>query len=388
MSRRLVATALASGVLVGAAILLITVRSSDDRPVRAGLSVAEALGGDTAGFARVTGPRPFAFPADHGAHPEYRTEWWYFTGNLETDDGTAVGYQLTLFRNAVSAIPSELDSEWATRQVWMGHLGVTDVGRGDFHSFERFARGAAGLAGAETAPLRVWLEDWRIEQIDTASRDIFPLRLVAAEGDVAIDLVLHAEKPVVLQGENGYSRKGRDPGNASHYYSFTRLATEGTVRVGGETVSVLGQSWLDREWSTSALDPGQVGWDWFALQLDDGTELMYYQLRREDGGVDRFSRGTFVAPDGSAQSIQPEEVVVDAVGSWRSPRGGSYPARWQLRIPRLELALDIVPVVADQEHDAYVRYWEGAVRVSGERADRPLRGRGYVELTGYADRPR
>jgi predicted secreted hydrolase len=234
-----------AAVLALVLLLVVSVARGPRAPagesVRAALSVADALGGDTAGFARVTGPRPFVFPADHGAHPEYRTEWWYFTGNLETAGGDRIGYQLTLFRNAVTASEPQVASDWATRQVWMGHLGVTDVRRGQFHSAERFARGAVGLAGAEVEPLRVWLEDWRIEQLDEAGEDLFPLRLVATEGDVAIDLVVRALKPVVLQGEDGYSRKGRDPANASHYYSFTRLATEGSVRVGGEQVAVTGE---------------------------------------------------------------------------------------------------------------------------------------------------
>jgi predicted secreted hydrolase len=363
------------------------IRAREPQPVRATLAVAEALGGrDTAGYARVTGPREFRFPDDHGPHPEYRTEWWYFTGNVVARDGRRFGYQLTLFRNAIAPSPPPIDSDWATNQVFMAHLAVTDARGRTFHGFERFARAAAGLAGARVRPLHVWLEDWRIEQIEpTDHASIFPLRLAAGEAGIGIDLVITATKPLVLQGERGYNRKGAQPGNASHYYSFTRLATRGSIILHGDTLPVRGESWLDREWSTFALADGQVGWDWFALQLGDTTELMYYQIRRTDGSADRWSRGSFIAADGVPRSLARDDVRLDVLDEWTSPRGGRYPSRWRLRVPALALDVEIVPVLADQEHDAYVRYWEGAVDVRGTRAGRAVAGRGYVELTGYAE---
>jgi predicted secreted hydrolase len=391
------AAIVASGTIaIAAAALWLATRTPPDETPGAALSVAEALGGaDTAGFARVTEPRAFRFPDDHGPHPEYRTEWWYFTGNVETADRRRFGYQLTLFRNALAASPPDLASEWATNQIWMGHLAVTDVDRRVFHGFERFARGAAGLAGARAAPLHVWLENWSIastgaDAIGTVEggaplNGTFPLRLRAVEAGIGVDLIVTAVKPIVLQGDAGYSRKGADPGNASHYYSFTRLAATGSVFVDGTQYNVTGTSWLDREWSTSALDDGQVGWDWFALQFDDDTELMYYQLRREDGTADVYSRGTFVSADGSARTVLREDIALDVLATWRSPAGGSYPGRWRLHIAALDLDVEILPVMADQEHDSYVRYWEGAVDVRGTRLGQALAGRGYVELTGYAD---
>jgi predicted secreted hydrolase len=384
-------------------------RGDPDRPGRASESLAAALGAaDTAGFARVTAPRPFHFPEDHGPHPEYRTEWWYFTGNLDGEDGRRFGYQLTLFRNAIAPRPPEVESEWATNQVWMGHLGVTDVAARTFHGFERFARGAAGLGGAAADPLRVWLEDWSIVEVDDdtpgrmgragtgagtrasgeaagAPGAIFPVRLQASGNGVALDLTVRPGKPIVLQGDRGYSRKGPESGNASHYYSFPRLPTSGTITVDGRTLTVRGESWLDREWSTSALGEGQVGWDWFALHFEDETEIMYYQLRGEDGSADPFSRGTFVDEDGGPRALERESVSLEVLDSWTSPLGGTYPSRWRMRIPALGLDLEIEPVLADQEHDAFVRYWEGAVDIRGSREGRPLAGRGYVELTGYAD---
>jgi predicted secreted hydrolase len=386
-----VVVAFVGAAAIGGLLWLLT-RPTPLPPVRATLSVAEALaGGDTAGFMRVTGPRTFSFPADHGAHPAYRTEWWYFTGNVDAADGRRFGYQLTLFRNAVSAAAPPIDSDWATNQVWMAHLAVTDVAAGEFHGFERFARGAAGLAGATNPPLRVWLEDWQIVQPGEPAatpESLFPLRLRAVEDGTGIDLLVHAAKPMVLQGESGYSRKGVDRGNASHYYSFTRLTTSGTVYLHGDSTRVLGESWLDREWSTSALDAGQAGWDWFALQLDDGTDLMYYQLRREDGSADVFSRGSFVDATGAVRTLHRGDVQLVVHETWTSPRGGTYPARWTLRVPGLDIELVVVPVLADQEHDTYVRYWEGAVDARGERSGASVAGRGYVELTGYAADPR
>lgn len=369
-----------------------------DEPQRNELTVAEAMtGGSVEGFARALEPRALVFPADHGAHPAYRTEWWYLTGNLESAGGERFGYQVTLFRNALAPEASERPSAWATTQVWMGHLGLTDVDRRRFHSRERFARGAAGLAGAELGPVRVWLEEWRLAGPERSAatapewaRDLLPLTVrvpVAADGrePIGLDLGLSAGRAPVLQGDRGLSRKGPSPGNASYYYSMTRLPTRGRVTAGGRTVEVEGTSWLDREWSTSALEEGQVGWDWFALQLDDGRDLMLYRLRRADGSVDPFSRGSLVEPDGESRALGVEAFTVEPTGRWSSPRSTAvYPASWRVRVPEARIDLEIDPVLADQEHETFVVYWEGAVDVRGTSAGMPVGGVGYVELTGYA----
>jgi predicted secreted hydrolase len=350
--------------------------------VRATLSLEQTLGGDAAGHQRAFEPRTFLFPRDHGAHPDYRNEWWYLTGNLESDDGRRFGYQLTLFRTALAPDSPERESAWATRQAWMAHFALTDVEAGRHHAFERFARGAIGLAGADSTPFRVWLESWSIEAGGTS---ILPLRVRAEQSNVAIDLVLRDGKPFVLNGDAGLSRKGREPGNASYYYSFTRLPSTGTVTVDGHRHAVSGASWIDREWSTSALAPGVSGWDWFAIQLDDSTELMVYRLRRDDGSTDPFSAGTFVDAEARTVHLGADDFAIDATAHWSSPVDDApYPARWTLRVPSLDLSLDVAPVVADQEHTASFRYWEGAVDVTGSRAGNDVGGRGYVELTGYA----
>ncbi len=337
-------------------------------------------GNDTAGegYARVLTPRIFSFPRDHGPHPPYRSEWWYFTGNLFDETGRRFGYQWVVFRRALRPHAVERSSAWGANQAFMAHFALTDVDGRRFHHFERFARGSAGLAGAQQEPLQVWLEDWSLEETGTGA-----WRLRAAENDVLIDLLLTPAKPVVLNGEQGLSRKSAGAGNASYYYSISRLETHGILRAAGRSHEVSGFSWLDREWGTSALAPDQQGWDWFALQLDDGSELMFYQLRRRDGTVDPFSSGTLIAADGSHEGLDAEAVTLEVLDSWRSPLGAVYPARWRLHLPAQALTLDIRPVLSAQELDASVRYWEGAVDVAGSRKGQPVGGQGYVELVGY-----
>jgi predicted secreted hydrolase len=340
----------------------------------------------SAGYLRAEGPIDLEFPTDHGPHPDYQTEWWYYTGNLVTAEGQRFGYQLTLFRRALAppAQRTVREPAWAADQVYMGHFALTDVAGGRYRAFERFARGAAGLAGAQASPYSVWLEDWRVEEIEPGVT-----RLQAAQEDLALDLVLSDRKGPVLQGDRGYSPKGPQPGNASYYYSLTRLETSGRVQVGEANHQVSGLSWMDHEWSTSSLADDQVGWDWFAIQLDDGSELVVAQLRKEDGSIDPFSSGMFIAPDGApsggTRRLGRDEFEIRVDDRWRSPHtGATYPARWTVTVPALDLALEIEPQLADQELTVSYAYWEGAVRVEGERAGQALQGNGYVEMTGYA----
>jgi predicted secreted hydrolase len=385
-------------------------RGSGDE-VTATLSLEETLGGaDTVGYARAMEPRPFVFPEDHGAHPDYRSEWWYFTGNLEDEEGARYGFQFTIFRGALAPPPAETGraipagvtdgamdggsvsesalTSWDTRQVYLGHFTVTDVEGEAFREFERYTRGAAGLAGAESDPFRVWLDDWEVRSVpgDPGEGDpVWPMRLLARDTAVALDLELVPRKPPVLQGDRGLSQKGSAPGNASYYYSYTRLEAEGTVEVEGRPVPVRGTAWLDREWSTSALSDGQVGWDWFALQLSDGRDVMVYQLRRADGSPDPLSKGVVVQADGSARTLPLDAFEVEPTGSWASPIDGSvYPSGWRVRLPSEGLDLVVDPVLQDQELEVSFRYWEGAVDVTGSADGTEVTGRGYVELTGYA----
>ena len=380
---------LATVALLGAGLALalrLDGDASSRRGVGATLSVTEALAaGSTAGFERALVPRAIGFPADHGPHPSFRTEWWYWTGNLRASGdaaGRRFGFQLTFFRTALAATTAPRQSAWGTRDVYLAHLALTDVDGGRFHAGDRWARGTLDLAGARGAPFRVWLGDWVAEARDEAARS---LRLRAGEGDVRIDLTLAEGKPPVLHGERGLSRKSAEPGNASYYYSLTRMPVSGTVHTGGGAFPVEGLAWMDREWSTSALGPDQVGWDWFALQLDDGRELMLYRLRQRDGGISPASQGTLVAADGAARALDRDAVEVLVLDHWTSPRGGTrYPARWRLRVPSAGVDLVVTPLLRDQELDLAVRYWEGAVRVEGTAGGRAVHGSGYVELVGYA----
>jgi predicted secreted hydrolase len=345
--------------------------------VLAAAAVLNADGADAAGFAQATQLRAFEFPQDHGPHQAYRHEWWYVTGNLDSADGERFGFELTFFRFAF-APEVQGSSSWRARQMYLAHFAVTDVARDRFHFAERYARDALGLAGAQAEPFRVWLDEWSMVESDDGR--VWQLR--AGDAEYALSLELRALTAPVLNGENGLSRKSREPGAASYYYSIPRIDVQGTLRRGAAPQDVRGLAWLDREWGSGALGQEQRGWDWYALQLTDGSALMFYALRTARGR-DALSAGTWVAPDGTTRSLRNADVAIDVLDHWDSPRGGRYPARWRLRVPTLALDVEVEPVRADQELATNVRYWEGAVDVRGTRAGRSASGRGYVELVGY-----
>jgi len=369
---------------VRAAILLFTcawlVAAVADEGGNDRSQLSTLLGSNADHFPKVTEPRTFTFPADHGPHPEYRNEWWYMTGNLDAESGQRFGFELTIFRFALSPDAPTSVSNWRTNQVYIAHFAVTDADGGRFFVSERFSRGALGLAGAEASPLRVWIDDWEIGAGDVAGT--WTVR--AADADVGLDLELVARKSPVLNGIDGLSQKSAEPGNASYYYSIPRLQSDGRLRIGAREFTVSGLAWLDREWSSSALAADQQGWDWFALQLADGSELMFYNLRKTDGSQDNYSAGTWIAADGKSRHLERDDIVITVADTWDSPQGGAYPSSWEVSLPTEKLALRITPLLADQELFTTVRYWEGAVDVAGSRAGSTISGRGYVELTGYA----
>ncbi len=345
------------------------------------------------GYAQVLEERDFVFPADHGPHPEFRNEWWYVTGNLDSDKGKRFGFELTIFRFSLSppgAGSAEDVSAWRSNQVYIGHFALTDAGNKQFHVAQRYSRGTLGLAGARAEPFRVWLDDWSIVEVRRSARPQeeyefgLPWQLQANDGEIGLNLTLVPQKHPVLNGVHGLSQKAAMAGSASYYYSITRLQTAGTVRIGGDEYAVSGLSWLDREWGSNALSRDQEGWDWYALQLSDGSELMFYNLRRRDGSQDMHSAGTLTLADGSTVHLSTHDLSVEVLDTWQSPRGGRYPIAWQIAVPEYKLNLTVDPVLDAQELVTTVRYWEGAVDVSGERGDTPITGRGYVELTGYA----
>ena len=337
---------------------------------------------DSASFERALTPREFEFPRDHGPHPTFAHEWWYLTGHLFAPSGERFGFEVTFFRVALAraaAVSAPQASHWRARQMYVAHFAVTDIGRGRFLSKERHARDALGLSGAEESPLKVWVGDWSLAAAGAT------WQIQAAAQDYALDLQMHSELVPVLNGERGLSQKSSAPGDASYYYSIPRLAVRGHLVRDGQPLNVSGTAWLDREWGSGGLGADEAGWDWFALQLSDGSDLMFYSLRRRDGGKDVHSAGTWVAPDGSVRALASADAKIEVTGYWTSPRGGRYPARWRVAVPALHLAVDLHPVLADQELNAHPRYWEGAVDVAGTRDGRAMTGAGYVELVGYVD---
>ena len=368
----------------------------------------------------------YEFPRDHFIHPDFKTEWWYFTGHLADERGNRFGYELTFFRQGLRP-PSAGNGEtsrFLVNDLKFAHFAITDLSAGQFHFQQKISRGAfdeAGFAGfsgsgprfVTTAPMTsrqasavpiapsgggdtgptpsgsgfpvwlAWIEDWSLEWL---GGEAFRLR---AKGDgTALDLHLSSTKPWVIHGENGVSRKADGEGHASHYFSGTRLASEGQIVIGKKSFRVSGESWLDREWATNQLSPGQAGWNWFSIQLDDGTELMLYQMRRTDGSIDPNSSGTFVGRDGAAEHLRREDYQLTAESFWTSPATqGRYPIAWRLAIPKLGVALRISTPLSNQELVVHpIVYWEGLIDVEGVRAGAKVRGQGYMELTGYAGR--
>lgn len=336
---------------------------------------------DSAGFEQALTARPFEFPRDHGPHPGFRQEWWYLTGNLDAADGERFGFELTFFRFALAPpqAASPQDSAWRSREIYMAHFAITDVARRRFAYAQKLSRAALGLAGAEAAPLRVWIDDW---QLDAPGQ--MQWRLRAAQPGYRLELELTASAAPVANGEAGLSRKSDRAGDASYYYSVPRLSARGRLTRAGTALTVTGLAWLDREWGSGALAPGQAGWDWYALQLSDGSALMFYALRGRDGRRDPHSAGTYIEPGGLARPLASSDVAIEVTGTWNNPSGARYPARWRIRVPALSLEAQLTPVLAGQELATTPRYWEGAVDVAGTRGGSLLGGRGYVELTGYA----
>ena len=346
----------------------------------------EAGGGVTPAGWRQAGPgHAWRFPRDHGSHPEYRIEWWYYTGNLASDRGRRFGYQVTFFRVGVDPAPAN-PSRWAVRDLYMAHLAVTDLAAGRHLFAERLDRGGLGWAGAREGTLDVWNGDWR------ASLDGGGHRLEVIDPSFGVDLRLEPGKRPTLHGENGLSRKGPSAGNASRYYSMTRMPTTGRIRLDGEWVDVTGASWMDHEFGTTFLEPGQVGWDWFSLQLEDGADLMVFQLRRADGRPDVHSAGTWVDGGGEVTALLRDDVRLVPGRRWTSPASGAaYPVEWRVELPGRQVSLAVNAALDAQELDTAastgVTYWEGAVTVTGRVGGRQVRGRGYLEMTGYSGRP-
>jgi predicted secreted hydrolase len=350
--------------------------------------VVTALNGgqDNAGFARATTVIPFNFPADHAAHPEFQTEWWYNTGNLATADGRRFGIHYTIFRRALLPTAPNRESDWGAGQIYFSDLAIADIEANQFIYYERFARGALGLAGGQPDPehgVKIWIEDWQIIGTDPQAS---AFRLKAQQGRIGLDLIIRPSKKPTLQGDRGLSVKSSEPGNASYYYSLTRNQAEGTITVDGEVFPVTGYTWYDHEFSTSVLGDEALGWDWFSIQLDNNRELMLFQIRQRDGGVEPTSHGKLIEADGSSRELSLTDYTITALGQWASTKTGAvYPSGWRVTVnaPSGPIDLTITPLMLNQELNTTTAYWEGASKVSGTDNGQPVGGYGYVELTGY-----
>jgi predicted secreted hydrolase len=335
-------------------------------------------------FSQVLPGYAYQFPKDFNSHDDFRVEWWYYTGNLEEiETARPFGYQLTFFRvtlNNEGANPNQ--SQWKLGHVYFAHMTLTDIDGEKFYYFERINRKGVGNAGADADRLMVWNEDWFLE----GKGKVHSLK--AMESGTGIELQLVPEKKLVIHGNNGISKKGSEKGNASHYFSYTRMKTTGQIFVKGKAYNVIGSSWMDHEYSSNQLNDELVGWDWFSLKLDDKTELMLYLLRRKTGGVDSFSSGTFIAADGSSRHIKQEEFIVRPLSYWTSKKSGIvYPASWELKLPNFGIKLTLSPDLNEQElydlRSISASYWEGSVSVEGTIRGDSIKGKGYVELVGY-----
>ncbi len=331
-------------------------------------------------YARATIPNDIEFPRDLGPHEDYQVEWWYYTGILEAENGNIFGYQLTFFRSSLTP-PDEtavFDNQWRTNQAYQVHFTITDVANNQFYPHEKVSRGTVGLAGAQAEPYRVWVENWFAEETPNGT-----VRLYAESEDVMLDIELTETMPPVLHGDRGLSVKGDGFGNASYYYSLIHQQSKGTVRVGEERYEVNGLSWKDHEYSTSALSPSSTGWDWFSIHLDDGSALMFFEIRDKDGGINPYSSGSLIAQDGSVIRLAPEDWSVQVTDEWQSDLTSSvYPVGWEIELPDYDIDISGQAFINNQELNVSTTYWEGAVSWQGSKNGAPINGRGYVEMTG------
>ncbi len=328
----------------------------------------------------------YEFPRDHGSHPDYKLEWWYYTGHLDADDGRRFGYELTFFRLGMDK-RAENPSAWNIRNLHVTHFALSDLSEGTFQFYERLNREGPGIAKSSTETLDIKNGSW------SATLEGPVMKLRAYADGVLLELALTSDKEPIVHGLAGVSQKADGIGQASHYYSMTRMATTGMLSLDGTALDVTGESWMDHEFGTNQLAPEQIGWDWFSAQLDNGEELMLYQLRHRDGTIDRNSSGTIIAADGGTRHLTADNFDVRGLRDWSSPKSEAvYRIDWQIDIPFENTSLRIIPLMDDQElvttRSTGIAYWEGAVRIEGTWNGQPISGKGYVELTGYSEKYR
>ena len=355
---------------------LWVIRSPEPAPAQPDIALAFLQSDDSTGFAAVDPSRSLRFPADHSAHPKTRTETWYFTGLVESEHGRRFGFQLMFFRLALTPEPPQSSSAWATNQIYRAFFAITDIAQKRFHTTERFSRAALGLSGSQSTPVRVWLENWSA-QLTTDDGERPGFRLRAADSAIGLDLELAAEKSLAIPVSDSAA-----PGGVRaqfRFYMATRMHAQGVINVAEETFSVRGSAWLDRAWGQVPVSQGQIALDRFALQLDDGRELLIFQLHRRDGSGVPSHNGLLINRDGSLYRLGRRDLELETTDDWISPLDGTrYPGGWRVTLPAEQIELTLTPYLADQEVNTALRYWGGAVAISGSRG-----GNGYVELTGY-----
>jgi predicted secreted hydrolase len=324
----------------------------------------------------------FKFPRDYFDHPDFQTEWWYYTGNLKSAKGRRYGFELTFFRQAVSRDPAQA-ATWDVKDLYLTHLALSDLDGQQFYHSERANRAGPGIAGISESSARIWNGNWQV-QWEGVNQE-----LQAIDAHFQLQLTLHPDKPPVSHGENGVSQKSQGAGHASYYISLTRMSAEGTVELHGEKLNVSGLAWMDHEFFTHQLESDQVGWDWLSLQLQDNTELMLFHIRRSDGSLDPFSSGTYVDAQGKSIHLRAGEFTLQPLAeTWTSPTTHAvYPIAWKITVPKMGIELEEHTALAAQELAGKTKivpsYWEGAVTLAGHREKMPLSGVGYLEMTGY-----
>ena len=327
----------------------------------------------------------YEFPRDHFDHPDFQTEWWYYTGNVKAEDGHRFGFELTFFRQGVNRDAAKT-KPWDVRDLYLAHLALSDLDGQGFYHAERTSRAGPGLAGISATDGRIWNGNWQVQWQGAEQK------MLAVDARFELQFSLRSEKPPVINGERGVSQKAEGPGRASHYISLTRLAAKGRINVAGKIFDVAGLAWMDHEFFTHQLEGNQVGWDWFSIQFDNKTELMLFRIRRSDGSADPYSAGSFVNEQGSSTYLRSSDFSLQPQGeTWTSKAtNAAYPIRWKIAVPRLGIELETQTQLSSQELTSHTQispsYWEGAVTFAGQKQHLPITGNGYLEMTGY-DRP-
>ncbi len=363
-------------------VVFISSCTNQEKEIDAEVSIAKIMNSSKTGFKQASEVITFKFPEDYAAHNEYKIEWWYFTGNVQTEDGHKFGYQFTIFRNGLS-FDTTRNSSFSSNNLYLAHFAISDITNNKFYFTEKTVREAVDLAGTTVSPFRVFIENWEIKAKFNNYNYLMPeFSIVAKDSNFAIDLTLTPQKKMVLHGNQGLSDKSYEKGNSSYYYSFTNLKTEGNISIGDESFQIEGKSWFDREFSTSALSVNQRGWNWFSLQLEDSTEIMCFELRDNQNKQD-FAKGTYISSDGKTEFIKATDFTITPVSYFTSNTGTKYPSKWKFEYKTQNIFLEIETQIPNQELNVFTKYYEGSVKFKGTKNNRKIAGSGYVELTGY-----